>query len=407
MKATFKAKDTAATGDYHFTITVFDIQSIDESTYMPIDRAPAGTVKDVVVEVGSSTPADTPIDGDLSISITAPVKDATPQSTIADNAQYTGSIAWEGAPATFAPNTVYTAKVDLTAKSGYQFANSVNPTVAGADSITEKTVSPDGNTLTFKATFPATADKDPATLTAAPTGATGLTYNGTEHKLLATNGTATDGTMQYSLNGTNWSTADPKGKDAKTYTVYYMVKGDADHSDFTPADNTVTVTIEPKNIGDSDVTVDPIAAETYDGTAKTPAPVVKDGDDYLTLDTDYTVSYSNNTNAGTATVTIKGKGNYGDQRTKNFTINKAAQTITVPTGDQTVSFGNTLDLKTLCSSNAPGATLTFAVKSGSTLPAGTTLSGSTVTASLTFPQLLSPPPPPPRLVWYITAPSRR
>ena len=250
------------------------------------------------------------ITGDLNVAIEKPVKGATPQSTITETAQYTGTIAWEGSPAAFDPGTVYTAKVDLTAKSGYQFASSVNPTVANATSITEKTVSPDGNTLTFKATFPATTDKDPASLADAPTGATGLTYNGTEQALLATNGTATDGTMQYSLNGTNWSTAVPKGKDAKTYTVYYMVKGDADHSDFTPADNTVTVTIDPKDIGDSDVTVDPIAAETYDGTAKTPAPVVKDGDDPLTLDTDYTVSYSNNTDAGNATVTIEGKGNY-------------------------------------------------------------------------------------------------
>lgn len=326
--------------------------------------------------------------GDLPVTITKPAKGDTPETTISGT-NFTGSITWSPAVAAggkFAANTVYTAKVDLTAKSGYQFASSVNPTVADATSITEKTVSPDGNTLTFMATFPATADKDPASLADAPTGATGLTYNGTEQALLATNGTATNGTMQYSLNGTNWSTAVPKGKDAKTYTVYYMVKGDADHSDFTPADNTVTVTIDPKDIGDSDVTVDPIAAETYDGTAKTPAPVVKDGDDPLERDVDYTVSYSNHTNAGTATVTIKGKGNYGDQRTENFTINKAAQTITVPTGDQTVSFGNTLDLKTLCSSNAPGATLTFAVKSGSTLPAGTTLSGSTVTAGNTVGQ---------------------
>ncbi len=219
----------------------------------------------------------------------------------------------------------------------------------------------------------------PASVSTAPVAKTGLEYAVIEQELV-TAGTATGGTMQYSLNGTNWSTDVPKGKDAKTYTVYYMVKGDVDHSDFTPADNTVSVTIAPMDIGDSDVTVNPIAAETYDGTEKTPEPVVQNRDDPLTRDEDYTVSYEDNINAGSATITIKGKGNYTDQRTANFTINKAAQTITVPTGDQTVSFGNTLDLKTLCSSNAPGATLTFAVKSGSTLPAGTTLSGSTVTA---------------------------
>ena len=57
---------------------------------------------------------------------------------------------------------------------------------------------------------------------------------------------------------------------------------------------------------------------TYDGTAKEPGVTI----DGLTA-SDYTVSYSNNTNAGTATVTIEGKGNYKGTITKNFTIEKA------------------------------------------------------------------------------------
>ena len=218
----------------------------------------------------------------------------------------------------------------------------------------------------------------PASVSTAPVAKTGLEYAVIEQELV-TAGTAANGTMQYKLgsDGT-WSDDIPKAADAGEYTVYYKAKGDSSHSDSEV--ESVTVTIAPMDIDDSDVTVDLIAAVTYDGTEKTPEPVVKNRDDLLTRDTDYTVSYSNNTNAGLATVIIKGKGNYGSQRMESFTINKAAQTITVPAEAQTVSFGNTLDLKTLCSSNAPGATLTFAVKSGSTLPAGTTLSGSTVTA---------------------------
>ena len=206
-----------------------------------------------------------------------------------------------------------------------------------------------------------------------------LTYNGAQQELV-TAGAPTGGAMQYSLNGTDWSGSIPKGKDAKSYTVYYMVKGDGSHSD--SAVKSITVTIDPKDI--SSVTVEPITAVTYDGNKKTPAPVVKDNGETLALNTDYTVSYSNNTNAGSsATVTIKGKGNYGGQRDVTFTINKAVQTITVPTAPQTVSFDNTLDLNACCSSNAPGATLTFAVKGGSTAPIGTSLSGSTVTAGNT------------------------
>ena len=49
---------------------------------------------------------------------------------------------------------------------------------------------------------------------------------------------------------------------------------------------------------------------TYDGTAKTPTVTVKDGEATLVENTDYTLAYTANTNAGTATVTVTGKGNY-------------------------------------------------------------------------------------------------
>lgn len=63
----------------------------------------------------------------------------------------------------------------------------------------------------------------------------------------------------------------------------------------------------------------------YNGTAKTPSVTVKDGTDTLKSGTDYTVTYANNTNAGTARVTVTGRGNYTGTVTKNFTIQKADQ----------------------------------------------------------------------------------
>lgn len=62
---------------------------------------------------------------------------------------------------------------------------------------------------------------------------------------------------------------------------------------------------------------------TYDGKAKTPAVTVKDGYQTLTKDTDYTVSYQNNVNVGTATVIVTGIGNYTETVTVDFTIEKA------------------------------------------------------------------------------------
>lgn len=86
-----------------------------------------------------------------------------------------------------------------------------------------------------------------ASVTAAPTAKTGLKYNGNDQALVS-KGTANGGTMQYSLDNSTWSDAIPKGKDAKTYTVYYKVKGDSDHTDFTPTSNTVSVSIAQKEV---------------------------------------------------------------------------------------------------------------------------------------------------------------
>ena len=68
---------------------------------------------------------------------------------------------------------------------------------------------------------------------------------------------------------------------------------------------------------------------TYDGTAKEPSVTVKDGETVIDS-SEYTVTYTNNTNAGTATVTVTDKtgGNYTVSGSTTFTINKAALTIT-------------------------------------------------------------------------------
>ncbi len=80
---------------------------------------------------------------------------------------------------------------------------------------------------------------------------------------------------------------------------------------------------------------------TYNGSAKKPGVTVKYGSTKLTKDTDYTVSYSNNTNAGTATVTVKGKGNYTGTLKKNFTISKASGSVTAKAKSTEIVQGKT------------------------------------------------------------------
>ena len=167
-----------------------------------------------------------------------------------------------------------------------------------------------------------------------------LTYEkGTEQELV-TVGTATGGTVVYSLtnNGTDYKAEIPKKEAAGTYIVYYKVKADGNHADTAPA--SVSVTIKPKTItpaitltGDGLTETNGVYSYSYDGTAKKPTVTVKDGTD--TIDAgEYTVSYRDNVNVGTATVVISDKngGNYIVNGTATFEIAKKAPTFTPPTG---------------------------------------------------------------------------
>ena len=79
-----------------------------------------------------------------------------------------------------------------------------------------------------------------------------------------------------------------------------------------------------------------IAAQTYTGSPIVPELTVKDGKTALYKDADYTVKYKNNLNAGTATVTVTGKGNYSDSVSKTFTIEpKSITPVVTVSGDYT------------------------------------------------------------------------
>lgn len=77
------------------------------------------------------------------------------------------------------------------------------------------------------------------------------------------------------------------------------------------------------SLADVSLAISDIEAQTYTDSAIEPAVTVKDGETTLTANTDYTVAYSSNTNAGEATVTITGCGVFLGTATKTFTIAKA------------------------------------------------------------------------------------
>ena len=74
-------------------------------------------------------------------------------------------------------------------------------------------------------------------------------------------------------------------------------------------------------------TVSSISTKAFTGKNITQSITVKYNGKTLKKGTDYTVSYSNNKNIGTATVKITGKGSYTGTITKTFKINPAKQEI--------------------------------------------------------------------------------
>lgn len=105
-------------------------------------------------------------------------------------------------------------------------------------------------------------------------------------------------------------------------TAKIIITGIGDH--FTGSTEK-TFTINSAEI--SGCTFAPIADVTYNTKAHTPEVTVAISGRTLEADKDYTVSYASNINAGTATVTVTGKGNFTGTASKTFTINKAGLTL--------------------------------------------------------------------------------
>ena len=389
----------------------------------------------------------------VSFTLNDPTKGTALPSLTALGSGYTGTVDWyKGNTATgtavtgsAAANQVYTAKITLTAKTGESFAKSLNNTTT-----TEgyKVVRTDATHLTLTKTFPATAEKtltgitiktcphttytageqfnkagmvitaaydDGSTKDVQPTHfqftpVDPLTVNNKEVTISYTEGNVTKtakqsitvnpkaltANMVQSIASQPYtgSTIEPTvtvkdGRKTLTagtdYTVTYK-----DNTNVGTATATVTGTgnytgsVETKfNITAKALTasmVQDIAAQTYTGSPIVPKLTVKDGETALSKDTDYTVKYQNNLNAGTATVTLTGKGNYSDSVSKTFTIKqkdvtakRAATNIQVVVDKGTFDEPTFGDVRGTLTYSYDGATSYDAiVKKLKTLPLGAT-----------------------------------
>lgn len=148
-----------------------------------------------------------------------------------------------------------------------------------------------------------------------------------------------NGTATLAPNGTAEFTVRPvTGLDADSHSETLTISSDHD----TSAEVSLAFTVEPKSLVDAQVNV--TGDYTYDGNEKKPsgsAVTVTLNDETLTESTDYELTYSNNVNAGTATVQVTGKGNYTGTATGSFTIAKANPNVEVP-NNLTATYGDTL-----------------------------------------------------------------
>lgn len=314
---TFEVLDTATVGDS--TITVSNVDFVNAAA-----ESVAGTGVNGKVTLYSK------LTGDLPIDITVPVKGAVPQSAIAATMQYTGTIAWEGSPSTFAANTVYTAKVELTANTGYQFASDVTPTVTDA-TISDKSVSPDGSKLEFKAAFPPT-DAQSTPVCAAPTGLTAA-FGSALSTITLTNPTGNTDGRWYWMDNTQ-KVGNVKDN-PHTYKAKFVPTDTANYKTVENID--VTVTATRVALGAGHPIMIPIE-EYYTGSAIEPTPKIMTElyGDKLVLGLDYEITkYEDNTNVGTGKIFIAplADGNYSfTAGSYTFDIKAGTSSISI-TGD--------------------------------------------------------------------------
>ncbi len=159
-----------------------------------------------------------------------------------------------------------------------------------------------------------------------------LTYNGKARALVIA-GKAEGGTLLYSTDNKTWSKKRPTATDAGSYTVFYRVKGDADHSDVDTSSLKVTIAkAAPK------VTAPKAKKLTYNGKAQALVTAGKVGGGKLLYSADnktWSKKPPTGTKAGSYTVYYKVKGD------KNH-IDAAAKRVKVTIAERTAAPDYTL-----------------------------------------------------------------
>ena len=219
--------------------------------------------------------------------------------------------------ATLVNNTDYT----------YSYSNNINTGTTSNPYATVNVTGKGNYTGTKSKTFKIIKATNPTVITA-----NDLTYNAAEQTLVTSS--KEQGYICYSLSAVPTScsanSALAKGTNAGTYTVYYLISG---NSNYNSKSGSVKVSIKQYDISKT-ATIGIINDQVYTGSAIKPTPSVTvpiptGKTTSLVNNTDFTYSYSNNTNIGTANVTITGQGNYTGTKSTTFKISQKASLCTI------------------------------------------------------------------------------
>jgi len=369
----------------------------------------SNVTSNLTIEVGIATP--TLITAAQITGVTSPVATATPSTNIANDTGFTSSLAWNGNPITFSHSTAYTARITLTAASGYTFtggfANTAQISGFSVNGIAPVWVSNNGTTLVFDVAFPQTGAA-PITSAAVDVIApvTGATPSGTA---------TTSGTVNFTLGTVAWSPNHNPFQGGTQYTATVTLTAQPGHtftglSTATINGQTATVT---NNIGtavtlsftfpDTDLAPITTAAITVTAPATGATPnTVATGTGNFTMSavswtptdnpflaaTQYTASVtltasSGHTFTGLTTATINTQiattsNNIGTAVTLSFEF---PATPTIPTiSPTTVSSGTVGTLYTQAFTATGTPTITWLAPTG-TLPPGLTFNMATGTLS--------------------------
>ena len=168
-------------------------------------------------------------------------------------------------------------------------------------------------------------------------------YDGNEKSVNGYDVSITEGSTYTTDDFTFNGTAEAKGIKAGTYPMNLAADQFTNTNDnytqvtFIVTDGSLTIT--PKSIvptDDNGITVEKPADTTYNGSEQRNKPVVKDSKTKATLveGTDYTLAYTDATNAGTVTVTITGIGNYNGTVDTSYEITPKEYTVTTSTASK-------------------------------------------------------------------------